>query len=405
MREPLTILVIMALWGTAIIADDATAQEPIVVQPSDDDDPSIVTLGEEQGDSLLIEPFELIDQNGETFSSEELVGHPWVASFIFTKCAGYCPMLVRDMKLEIADRVKDPEVRYVTITVDPDYDTPEKLKQYADVYAVDAEKWKFLTGDKETIYRIIQHGFKVPVFEMEGEDRRPGFEVAHSLSLIHVGPDMRVIGKYDSRESGEVLSLRRVLNGQIETPEENLPITPATDAEAEVDDQQAEAPALQTLEATAADDMAKLPNWAARLPTTNAMLNGLATVLLMLGFIAIKLRKERVHKRLMLMAFATSIAFLGCYLTYHFALNHYTGTHGKSFEGTGGARTVYFAILISHVLLAMAVPVLAIITIYRGLREQWAAHRRIARVTFPIWLYVSVTGVIIYGMLYHWPNG
>jgi uncharacterized membrane protein YozB (DUF420 family) len=106
----------------------------------------------------------------------------------------------------------------------------------------------------------------------------------------------------------------------------------------------------------------------------------------------------------MLFAFGTSVAFLGCYLTYHFALSHYTGTHGKPFEGTGGARMVYYTILISHVILAAAVPMLALLTISRGLKEQWPAHRRIARITFPIWLYVSVTGVIIYGMLYHWPG-
>ncbi len=375
------------------------------MQTSDGDDPAVVVPGEQQEDPLLIESFELIDQNGETFSSQNLAGHPWVASFIFTKCAGFCPTLVRDMKLEIADRVNDPEVRYLTITVDPDYDTPEKLKQYADVYGVDAERWKFLTGDKETIYRIVQHGFRLPVFEMEGEDRRPGFEVAHSLSLIHVGPDGRIIGKYDSREPGEVLSLRRVLNGQIETPEENLPIVGEAEAAEVANEESVQLPNLGAAGRAVTEEQPRLPDWAARLPTTNAMLNGLATVLLLLGFMAIKLGNVRIHKRMMLMAFGTSIAFLACYLTYHFALHHYTGTHGKPFEGTGGVRTAYFALLISHVLLAMIVPVLAIITISRGLREQWAAHRRIARVTFPIWLYVSVTGVIIYGMLYHWPVG
>ncbi len=405
MRKSVIILAVVALWGSELVADDVdrtSTQEPIVVQPSEGDEPTVVTLGEAKEDPLLIGPFELIDQNGETFSSEELAGHPWVASFIFTKCAGFCPTLVRDLKLEIADRVKDQEVRYVTITVDPEYDTPEKLKQYADVYGVDADRWKFLTGDKDTIYRIVQHGFRLPVFEMEGEERRPGFEVAHSLSLIHVGPDGRIIGKYDSREPGEVLSLRRVLNGQIETPEVNLPIVgePATDESA--GDQLVEVPSVQ---GPVAVDARQLPDWAARLPTTNAMLNGLATVLLMLGYMAIKLGNVHLHKRMMLMAFGTSIAFLACYLTYHFALHHYTGTHGKPFEGTGGMRTAYFALLISHVLLAMAVPVLASMTIYRGLMEQWGAHRRIARVTFPIWLYVSVTGVIIYGMLYHWPIG
>jgi len=291
----------------------------------------------------------------------------------------------------------------VTITVDPEYDTPEKLKQYAEVFGADPERWTFLTGEKESIYQIVEHGFRLTVAEMQGADRQPGFEVAHSLSLIHVGPDGRVIGKYDSRNDQEVLSLRRVLNGQIETPEENLPVVAEPTADDSLLDQMADVQSPQTDERAVIAEKPKLPDWAARLPRTNAMLNGLATVLLLLGFAAIKLGNVRVHKRMMLMAFGTSIIFLACYLTYHFALHHYTGTHGKSFEGTGGVLTLYFAILISHVLLAMTVPVLATVTIVRGLREQWEAHRRIARVTFPIWLYVSVTGVIIYGMLYHWP--
>lgn len=144
-----------------------------------------------------------------------------------------------------------------------------------------------------------------------------------------------------------------------------------------------------------------MPDWVARLPDVNAGLNALAVVMLLGGFAAIKLGRQAVHKRLMLGTFAVSVLFLVFYLTYHFALKHYTGSGSKSFEGTGGVRIVYFAILISHSLLAAIVPILAIITIRRGLREDWPAHRRIARVTFPIWVYVSVTGVIIYAMLYH----
>jgi protein SCO1/2/putative membrane protein len=106
----------------------------------------------------------------------------------------------------------------------------------------------------------------------------------------------------------------------------------------------------------------------------------------------------------MLTAFSVSVAFLACYLTYHLALDHYTGSSSKKFAGSGHVRAVYFSILISHVVLAALVPVLALVTIYRALKCQWGKHKRIARITFPIWLYVSVTGVIIYLMLYHWPG-
>lgn len=138
------------------------------------------------------------------------------------------------------------------------------------------------------------------------------------------------------------------------------------------------------------------PSWVTALPTLNASLNGLATVLLVMGYVLIRQGRWEAHKRVMLSAFAVSVAFLTSYLIYH----SYELT--KEFPGTGPARMVYLVILVSHIILAAAVPFLALITIYRGLRSQWDRHRRIARITFPIWLYVSVTGVIIYGMLYHW---
>src|SRR5258707_14634198 len=96
--------------------------------------------------------------------------------------------------------------------------------------------------------------------------------------------------------------------------------------------------------------------------------------------------------------------FLACYVTYHYKLQHYTGTGSHRFQGQGAIRNVYFPILFSHVVLAIAVPFLATATIYRGLTNQFERHKRLARVTFPIWLYVSVTGVIIYFVLYHWPG-
>ncbi len=147
-----------------------------------------------------------------------------------------------------------------------------------------------------------------------------------------------------------------------------------------------------------------LPGWVAVLPAINASLNGLATLLLIAGFLAIKRGQRDRHRNIMLTAFATSVVFLACYLTYHAALHHYTGESGRKFLGTGVIRPIYFTILISHIFLAVPVAVLACVTIYLGLKERWAWHRRVARITFPIWLYVSVTGVVIYGLLYHWPQ-
>jgi protein SCO1/2/putative membrane protein len=142
--------------------------------------------------------------------------------------------------------------------------------------------------------------------------------------------------------------------------------------------------------------MPTLPEWVSWLPTVNASLNGLATVLLIVGHRLIYRKRIEAHKRVMLSAFGVSVIFLASYVTYH----AYAGS--KPFTGTGLARPVYFTILISHIVLAALVPLLAAVTIHRGLTGQWDKHRRIARVTYPIWLYVSVTGVIIYLMLYHW---
>lgn len=147
----------------------------------------------------------------------------------------------------------------------------------------------------------------------------------------------------------------------------------------------------------------ELPDWLAALPMVNASLNGLSTVLLILGMVLIRKGQRNAHRNVMLSAFAVSIVFLACYLTYHQGLHHYTGTHGKSFEGTGAIRAAYLAILISHVVLAAIVPILAIVTIVRGLKADWERHKKVAKITFPIWLYVSITGVVIYFMLYHLP--
>ena len=145
-----------------------------------------------------------------------------------------------------------------------------------------------------------------------------------------------------------------------------------------------------------------LPSWVSPLPAVNATLNGTAFLLLAVGWVLIKRGHRDAHKRVMLTAFATSILFLACYLVYHGAMHYYTGSGQVKYLGTGAVRAVYFTILISHVILAVTVPVLAIITIGRGLRGDWVAHRKIARITFPIWVYVSLTGVIIYLMLYQW---
>src|SRR5215472_9998873 len=131
------------------------------------------------------------------------------------------------------------------------------------------------------------------------------------------------------------------------------------------------------------------------LPSVNAFLNATAAVLLVWGYMLIRRKRIQQHRRVMTAAFATSCLFLACYLIYH------AQAGSKHFPHTGAIRTVYLSILGTHTALAAAVPVLAIITLRRGLGGRYDRHRRIARWTLPIWLYVSVTGVVVYWMLYH----
>jgi uncharacterized membrane protein YozB (DUF420 family) len=130
------------------------------------------------------------------------------------------------------------------------------------------------------------------------------------------------------------------------------------------------------------------------LPIVNASLNATAAVLLVWGYILIRRRSIAAHRRVMLAAFTTSTVFLCCYLIYHYNVG------SVRFPRTGAIRTVYLSILATHTALAAAVPPLAIITLSRGLRERFDRHRKIARWTLPVWLYVSVTGVVVYWMLY-----
>jgi len=130
------------------------------------------------------------------------------------------------------------------------------------------------------------------------------------------------------------------------------------------------------------------------LPAVNATLNATAAVLLVWGYILIRRKSIAAHRRVMIAAFATSSVFLCCYLIYHFNVG------SVRFPRTGTERTVYLSILATHTALAAAVPPLAIITLTRGLRERFDRHRKIARWTLPVWLYVSVTGVVVYWMLY-----
>ena len=137
-----------------------------------------------------------------------------------------------------------------------------------------------------------------------------------------------------------------------------------------------------------------MPYYISELPHLNALLNATSAVLLLAGYTFIRRNRVRAHRNCQVSALATSTLFLASYLTYHY---YHGATH---FPGQGVMRPIYFTILISHTILAIAIVPLVIVTFRRALRGDFERHRRIARWTLPLWLYVSITGVVVYLLLY-----
>ena len=299
--------------------------------------------------------FRLTERSGKTLGREELLGSVWIANFIFTRCSGQCPIL--SMEMASLQRKLPKWVRLVSFTVDPEYDTPEVLIEYAETYRA-GDRWWFFTGDRDAIYTLIHNNFQVNAEESGEVD--PGRAFSHSLRFMLVDQHGTIRGAY---------------SGDKKNPREHL----------------------KHLEE---DVYTLLGRWPPILPLyffppLNAALNGTALLLLLTGFMFIRKKKVNPHKACMVAAFLVSILFLICYLYYHWY-------HGATpFRGQGIIRTIYLSILISHIILAALVPILASITLWRAAKEQFEKHRRIAHWTLPIWLYVSVTGVVIYYLLYH----
>jgi uncharacterized membrane protein YozB (DUF420 family) len=136
------------------------------------------------------------------------------------------------------------------------------------------------------------------------------------------------------------------------------------------------------------------------LPAVNACLNGLSAILLGTGYCFIRRRNRDAHRNCMIAAFVTSMLFLACYLTYHGYLAYYLRRGPTVFRDPAWFRPIYLGILLTHTVLAIVIVPLALVTLERALRQRFDLHKRIARWTWPLWMYVSVTGVLIYYLLY-----
>jgi len=301
-----------------------------------------------------IADFAFAERNGRTIALDDLRGKIWVAHFFFRCCTQGCLQTTDGMvKLQRAF-AGSPDVLLVSFTLDPESDTPTELRRFADHYGADPRQWLFLTGPEEAVHTLVEKSLMQPVHK--NSNAQPGQKIDHSFRLMLVDGDGRIRGYIrDGRDPEQIKEL-----------EENM-------------------------RALAGGPLRAI------LPGVNAFLNSTCAVLLIVGYASIRRRLETLHKICMLSALTVSAVFLTSYLYYHFVVLNGQPT---PFRGQGWIRPLYFTVLLSHTLLAVVVAPLALVTAYQGLRDRRPRHVRLARWTLPLWLYVSITGVIVYIMLY-----
>ena len=334
----------------------AIASLPAFAQPEKKDAPLFKPY------VMLIRDFTLEDSAGKSVSPRDLLGKIWVAQFFYPGC-NLCSRNTPTMqRLQEIYRDK-PDVRLVSI--DLINSKLETLQEFARDHRAQPGQWLFLTGPEKEVGDIVRVNFFNMVFRKK--DATVGDEIAHSTYLILVGPDGNSVGYVEGTDPKAADALKTEIDRlrSRRRLDERIPITGA--------------------------DM----------PRFNATLNASCTVLLLLGWIAIRLGWTTLHTMLMLSALAVSAVFLASYLFYHFVVMEMEPTR---YQGEGPLRYVYYTVLLTHTILAIVVAPLAIYITVQGLRNALPAHVKIARWTLPIWLYVSATGVAVYWMLYQMPG-
>ena len=281
-------------------------------------------------------------------------------------------------------------MRLVSISVDPANDTPERLAEYAAGFGADPERWLFLTGGEPQVHELVTGGFSLPLSVPSADDAgrypqlhtgadgseealRERLEITHSTRLIVVDAEGAIAGYY---ECGGEAGLEP---GGVER---NF---------------QAALARARTLAGASSAGLSTARVW---MPRLNAALNAVAAVLLVLGLRAIRAGDRERHARRMRGAFVFSALFLASYVAYHTLVLPLSGGPTR-YNGTGWARGAYLAMLASHVILAVVNLPMVLVTFWLAHKGAWERHKRLARKTFPIWLYVSVTGVLVYVVLYH----
>ncbi len=304
--------------------------------------------------SITTGPFRLTERSGRTITEADLDGRVWVAGFTFTRCPISCPRIAATLR-GLQDQFADSTIQLVSLSVDPGHDTPSVLSTYADGYGADRDRWWFLTGPRDDVYGLIRR-LGLPLDASKADEPAPAGQepILHSDRLALFDRGNRLIGYFGSNDREELAVLVERARGLDAAP----------------------------------------PAWARKLPTVNALLNGTCGVLLVVGWTLIRRGHWRGHAACMIAAVTVSALFLGCYLTYHYIVG------SVPYRGVGPSRLVYFSILLSHTVLAVAVVPLVLISLWRASRRRFVDHAKVAKVALPIWLYVSITGVVIYLMLY-----
>ena len=340
--------------------------------------------------------FSFTQRDGSTVTHKDLVGKVVIADFIFTRCGTICPRMSQQMAMMQSQLNTKPfwdQIRLVSFSVDPDFDTPDVLTAYAKRFDADKTHWLFLTGKRKEIWATVKDGFKLPVSDNVDDGLMP---IIHSDRFVLIDADGKIRGYYDGLEAKEfdrlladaALLVKRLAYSPALWAGEPRPLTAFVFLFS---------PSIRPrgpgyINQGRALDLSFLPH-------LNASLNALATVLLLLGVYFIKQKNIPAHKRTMILTFCTSCLFLVFYVIHY--VWRATVKGGAHTPYNGPFKGVYYPMLLTHIILAIAVPVLAIMMIRLGLKRADEKHRRLAKFTFPIWLYVSVTGVLIYFMLYH----
>ena len=202
--------------GKNNITSTGNGNRPVNLQPSTGPSTTRTPTGNKGEPSMgdVVEDFKLTERSGRKVTNDDLLGRPWAVCFVFTNCAGPCPLVTGKMKL-LQDRFQGTPLRLVTITVDPKRDTPERLTQYAEAFGADEEQWLFLTGDQDEIYHLIGHSFGLSVREETGESRKKGWEITHSTRVVHVDAAGHIQGKYDAKDDVEMAALARALEKEL----------------------------------------------------------------------------------------------------------------------------------------------------------------------------------------------